>query len=126
MGAPPLTLGVVAAVGQLLLTLVFWAMLAADHSGHVSILDDEYRANGFCRATEASHGFDSYQLCFAVDMLGCLALVALWRQRGSRGSATLGPAASIFFHGIFHMSQYAFGWPLPSNVAMAVYPCVTP
>jgi hypothetical protein len=125
MGGPGLTsLGAVVAVVQLLLTLLFWAMIAADHAGHISALDDEYRATGFCRATHASQGFDSYQLSFAVDMLGCLVLVLLWWYRSIASTATLGPAASIFFHGVFHMSQFVFGWPLPPHVAMVVYPYV--
>lgn len=116
------SLGAVVAVVQLLLTLLFWAMLAMDHAGHVTIIDDEYRATGFCRATKASQGFDSYQLSFAVDMLGCLVLVLLWWHRSIASTATLGPAASIFLHGVFHMSQYVFGWPLPPHVAIVVYP----
>ena len=125
MGTPvALTLGAVVAAVQLLLTLLFWAMIVADHAGHVSVIDDEYRATGFCRATNVSQGFDSYQLSFAADMLGCLVLVGLWWQRGIASTATLGPAASIFFHGVFHLSQYVFGWPLQPHVAVIVYPCV--
>ena len=122
MGGPLASLGATVAVTQLLLTLLFWAVIAAEHAGYISVIDDEYRATGFCRATNASHGFDSYQVSFVVDMLGCVVLVALWWQRGIVTTATLGPATSIFFHGVFHISQYVFGWPLPPHVAIIVYP----
>lgn len=121
MGAPPL--GAIVGVAQNVLTLVFWAMIAADHAGHVSVIDDEYKATGFCRATDESHGFDSFQLCFVVDTLGCLVLLYLWQQRGAAG--VVGPAASIFFHGVFHMSQYMAGWPMPPRVEMVVFPIFT-
>ena len=91
-------LGALVGVVQNLLTITFWAMIVADHAGHISVIDPEYKATGFCAATLETHAFDSYQLCLAVDMLGCLALLALW-QSGKESGATLGPAASIFFHG---------------------------
>ena len=120
--APPL--GAVIGVVQNLLTLAFWGMIAADHAGHFTLIDAEYKATGFCRASAHSHGFDSYQLCFVVDTLGCVLLLALW-WRGKHGSATVGPAASIFMHGAFHMAQFLYGWPLPLHVQRLVYPAFT-
>ena len=93
---PPL--GALVGAVQNLLTIAFWALIAADHAGHISVIDPEYKETGFCAATLETHAFDSYQLCLAVDMLGCLAMLALWRS-GKETKATVGPAASIFFHG---------------------------
>jgi|EP01047_Picozoa_sp_COSAG01_P057272 hypothetical protein len=115
-------LGAVVAVTQLVMTFVFWGLIAADHAGHFSLITDEYRETGFCRANSFSDGFDSYQLCFVVDMLGCLALTALWWGGQKKGINTVGPAASIFMHGIFHMAQFLFGWPLPVHVERVVSP----
>ena len=102
---PPL--GALVSAAQHLLTIAFWAMIAADHAGHISVIDSEYKETGFCAATLETHAFDSYQLCLAVDMLGCLALLALWRS-GKESTATVGPAASIFFHG-GERTSYATG-----------------
>jgi len=119
---PPL--GALVGALQNLLTIAFWALIAADHAGHISVIDPEYKETGFCAATLETHAFDSYQLCLVVDMLGCLALLALWRS-GKETKATVGPAASIFFHGIFHGSQWFFGWPFPPLVELVVYPLFT-
>ena len=93
---PPL--GALVGAVQNLLTIAFWALIAADHAGHISVIDPEYKETGFCAATLQTHAFDSYQLCLAVNMLGCLVLLALWWS-GKESGDTVGPAASIFFHG---------------------------
>ena len=125
MGRAAAKLGAAVGVGQNLLTLAFWGMLAADHAGHVSLIDEEYKATGFCRASVPTHGFDSYQACFVVDMLGCVVLLGLCWGGNKHSSATVGPAASIFMHGIFHLSQFLFGWPMPMQIGRILYPLFT-
>ena len=97
---------------------VFWGLVATDHAGVVSLLDDEYKTLGFCSASRPSHQFNSYLLCFLVDTFACIILLS----KGKRGCNTVGNAVSIFVHGAFHMAQFLVGWPLPPQVGLVVYP----
>ena len=64
-------------LSSFLLSVVFSALVAADHAGYVSVLDAEYRRDGFCVAEHETHGFNSFQMCFIVDTLACALLLSM-------------------------------------------------
>lgn len=104
-----------------LLSIAFSALVVADHAGYVSVLDAEYRRDGFCVADHATHGFNSFQMCFIVDTLACVILLSMKRARGPFIVHT----ATIFFHGAYHFLQYLFGLPLPRTLHLAAYTIFT-
>lgn len=104
-----------------LLTLVFAGLVGADHAGFISVLDAEYRRNGFCVAEHSSYGFNSYQMSFIVDTTVCAILLPMKRAR-----PYVLNVASLFFHGLFHLLQYLYGWPqLPVVLHIPAYTLFT-
>lgn len=104
-----------------LLSVAFSALVAADHAGYVSVLDAEYRRDGFCVAEHEAHGFNSFKMCFIVDTLACALLLSMKQARGP----FIVHIASIFFHGGYHFLQYLFGLPLPLTLHLAAYTIFT-
>jgi hypothetical protein len=107
-------------MGQLLLVLLFWLLLKLDHDGIVSIVDPEYKENGFCVSERPAQSANSFLLCFICDTLLCL--LALSFKGAERH---YGHILTVFAHGVAHLSQYLYGWPLPDEnrwVFNVVYP----
>lgn len=112
MARPPPGLNELLGLASPVLALLFWALIAAHHSGQLSgVIDQEYLTTGFCIAEVSTHGFDSYQLCFMIDTLTCLIALSM-----KHGKQHLGHTVTIFAHGCFHMLQYIYGWPLPGRI----------
>lgn len=76
--------------------------------------------------TEETDGaIHSYKLCFYVDT-AIAAFLLLMAASGRKSANTYGAAISVFSHGVFHMSQYVFGWPpLPSHIDVIIGPFFT-
>lgn len=105
---------------QNVLTLIFWLLIGIDRAGIISVLDAEYRANGFCVADHETDGFNSYQMSFFIDAIVCAILLSMRKARQYHGYT-----ASVFFHGCFHLAQYVFGWPLPAALHILAYTIFT-
>lgn len=103
-------------MGAGLLAIAFASLVAADHTGYIAWLDDEYRANGFCVAEHSTHGFNSYEMCFFID-----AVVATFLLLSERARPIRAHAPPILLHGCLHYLQYLFGWPLPRALHISAY-----
>jgi len=74
-------------------------------------LDPIYKEVGFCHSTKSKKGFDSFEICFWVDLLGSLALYILviligdGISRKSR-SEILSSIPGTVMHGLVHYYQY--------------------
>lgn len=107
-----MALAEVLGASQNLMTLVFWALIGADHRDYISLVDPEYKQNGFCVATHATQGFNSFQLSFFIDTVACLAMLATKNGRDK----FFGFVCTVLVHGLFHLVQYIFGWPFPPEI----------
>lgn len=74
-------------------------------------LDSKYKEIGFCQSTKANQGYDSFEICFWVDLLGSLLLYFLVILLGNRISSTdrseiVSSVPSTIMHGFVHYYQY--------------------
>eukprot|EP00035_Acanthoeca_spectabilis_P016790 m.349698 g.349698 ORF g.349698 m.349698 type:complete len:254 (+) comp16577_c0_seq5:252-1013(+) len=106
-------------------TVAFFVMLWADRQGHIDVVDVEYKKTSFCVTEETDGAIHSYKLCFYVDT-AIAAFLLLMAASGRKSANIYGAAISVFSHGVFHMSQYVFGWPpLPSHIDVIIGPFFT-
>jgi len=77
-----------------------------------NIFPEVYQAAGFCRATDQSHGFDSFMLCFYIDTFFTVALfifLMLFPETDklvSDSPEILKGLPGMFFHGLVHYLEY--------------------
>jgi len=98
-------------LGIIIVCAQFFVMLT-DINGSTHIFSEFYNKQGFCRSTEESHGFDSFQICAIIDTCYCIfAAVFLWtfpytdRLKPDSNEIWKG-IPGVFFHGMAHFGQY--------------------
>ncbi len=74
-------------------------------------LDSKYKEIGFCHSTKTRQGFDSFEICFWVDLLGSLILyllVTLLKDGipSTDVSEIVSSVPSTIMHGLVHYYQY--------------------
>jgi hypothetical protein len=74
-------------------------------------LDSKYKELGFCQSTKARQGYDSFEICFWVDVIGSLLLYLLVILLGNRLSSSdrseiISSVPATIMHGVVHYYQY--------------------
>jgi hypothetical protein len=74
-------------------------------------LDSKFKELGFCQSTKIRQGYDSFEICFWVDLIGSLLLYFLVILLGNRISSSdrnemISSVPSTIMHGIVHYYQY--------------------
>jgi len=74
-------------------------------------LDPKYKEIGFCQSTKENQGYDSFEICFWVDLLGSIFLYLIVLLLGNRISSTdrteiVSSIPGTIMHGFLHYYQY--------------------
>jgi hypothetical protein len=74
-------------------------------------LDAKYKEIGFCQSTKIRQGYDSFEICFWVDLLGSILLYLLVIILGNRISSSdrseiISHVPATIMHGLLHYYQY--------------------